>query len=87
MKEDKITVVRVDPKFYDIETVYSAVKPFLKNYSIKIDGKDNQIKVEFQPLQPSKIENIDDEFNNQLIREKIMIDNKENHKTNQYGEN
>lgn len=66
--KDKEVVVSVNPKLYPIEAVYSAAYVFMDRAYIVLDGDpEKEILVKIKPKSEESLENLGNEFNNELL--------------------
>lgn len=64
---DKI-IISVNPKFYNLDVIYSAIYMFLDKCYCKVSGDPSEeIIVEIKPKESQDLENIGRQFNNELI--------------------
>ena len=64
---DKV-LVSVNPKFYNLDVVYSSLYNFLEDCYCKVNGDpDEEIMVELKPKKKGDMEKLGREFNNELV--------------------
>jgi His-Xaa-Ser system protein HxsD len=64
----KKVIVSVNPKFYNLDVVYSSLYNFLEKCYCKVQGDlEEEILVELKPKEKQNLENIGRQFNNELI--------------------
>lgn len=68
IKEDNKVIIKINPKIYPLEVVYSAAYVFLDKAYILIDGDPKkEIIVEAKPKEEKNLEYFGGEFNNELL--------------------
>ena len=61
-------MVSVNPKFYNLDVVYSSLYNFLENCYCKVSGDpDEEIFVELKPKKKMDLKKLGREFNNELV--------------------
>ena len=67
-KEENKVIIKVNPKIYPLDAVFSAAYVFLDKAYILIDGDSKkEIIIELKPKEGKNLENIGGEFNNELL--------------------
>jgi len=68
-KKEEFVLVSVNPKFYNLDVVYSAIYMFLDKCYVKIEGDpEEEILVKLKPKEKGvDLERLGREFNNELI--------------------
>ncbi|MCK5449251.1 His-Xaa-Ser system protein HxsD [Candidatus Pacearchaeota archaeon] len=66
--EDNFVLIEINPEIYLLEVVYSAAYVFLDRAYIRLDGDaDKKIIVELRPKEDYSLEQLKNEFNNELL--------------------
>ena len=67
-KEQNYVLVNINPKFFPLEVIYSALYIFLDKAYAVVDGDPAiQVIVELKPKKESNLEELGREFNNELL--------------------
>lgn len=67
-KKNGIVTISVNPKFYNLDVIYSAIYLMLEKNYFKIDGDpEEEIIVKIEPKKKTDLLNLGMEFNNQLV--------------------
>lgn len=67
-KDKNFLLVSVNPRFYNLDVVYSAIYMFLDKCYFKVNGDpEEEILVEIKPKRKVDLERLGREFNNELV--------------------
>ncbi|MFH8092876.1 MAG: His-Xaa-Ser system protein HxsD [Candidatus Aenigmatarchaeota archaeon] len=68
-EDENFVQVSINPKFYNLDVIYSAIYVFLDKYYVKIEGEpEEEVIVKLKPKEGKvDLEKVGREFNNELI--------------------
>jgi len=66
--EDNFVLIEINPEIYPLDVVYSAAYVFLDRAYVRLDGNpDEKIIVELRPKENCSLNELKNEFNNELL--------------------